>query len=161
MKTVLQFFKEQSDNERIRAEVYIINKNNELCLAKYKDGDKIFTIPGGGVQKNEEISDAMERECLEEVGIKIKNPKLQFSKTYDVYSKKHNTSTLTIHSFKADFDKKDQHLLGDGPEGNLSYEWVNPKIAITSLQNSKQKNISDYSKKIIEHAIYFIKTHLL
>ena len=65
----------QKDNRtwRKRVEVYI-RKENKIVVGMHKRF-KIILPPGGGIDKGETLNQAAKRECLEEVGIKIKNIK--------------------------------------------------------------------------------------
>lgn len=55
----------------------IINKNNEFLLVNLESfADKYFAIPGGGVEQEETLEEAVYREIYEELGIEKKS--LQF-----------------------------------------------------------------------------------
>jgi putative (di)nucleoside polyphosphate hydrolase len=61
----------------------IINKNNEFLLVNLKSfADKYFAIPGGGIEQEETLEDAVYREIYEELGIGKKS--LQFINRSDV-----------------------------------------------------------------------------
>ncbi len=49
----------------------LIEHEGKILLARHNYGHKIWTIPGGGVKKNEEASLAAAREMQEEVGISL------------------------------------------------------------------------------------------
>jgi len=49
----------------------ILECNGEILLIKNTYGYKFWTFPGGGVHKNETLSEAVKREVNEEVGIKL------------------------------------------------------------------------------------------
>ena len=51
----------------------IIKNNNEILLLKRTYGKKAWTLPGGGISKNETPEDAVRRELKEEVGINLIN----------------------------------------------------------------------------------------
>ena len=56
----------------------LINNNNILLVKRAKNliGGGKWAFPGGYVNINESISEAIEREAFEETGYKVKNPKL-------------------------------------------------------------------------------------
>lgn len=56
--------------ERVRA--VIIDYNNILLINRVKRGNSYWVIPGGGVEQSESHEHAIKRECLEELGIKIR-----------------------------------------------------------------------------------------
>jgi len=52
----------------------IINKKNEFLLVNLESfEDKYFAVPGGGVEREETLKDAVYRELNEELGIKKKH----------------------------------------------------------------------------------------
>lgn len=55
---------------RNSARAIIINKNNEICLIKRnkKDCETYWVLPGGGIEDNETIEQALLREIKEELG---------------------------------------------------------------------------------------------
>lgn len=56
--------------ERVRA---IIIKQGSILLIKRVFPDRTYWVfPGGGVEEGETVTEALERECLEELGITIK-----------------------------------------------------------------------------------------
>ena len=57
---------------RLRAGI-IIMKGNQILLGEEKDEPGVFSLPGGSINKDEDIIDAAKREAEEEVGIVAKN----------------------------------------------------------------------------------------
>lgn len=55
---------------RVRA--VIIKDRRVLVLERHKDDDHFWCFPGGGVEKDESEQEALKRECLEEINVKIK-----------------------------------------------------------------------------------------
>jgi len=51
----------------------IIKHGNEILLLKRSYGKKVWTLPGGGISKNESPEEAARREVREEVGINLEN----------------------------------------------------------------------------------------
>lgn len=62
----------------------IWNQRKELLLCKMPDNRGVFPdqwgFPGGGIETNEKMTDALRREIKEELGIEIKNIKPAFFK---------------------------------------------------------------------------------
>jgi 8-oxo-dGTP pyrophosphatase MutT (NUDIX family) len=70
---------------RKRVEVFIRYQDDKLIVGINKRWGKAITqAPGGGVESGESLERAAEKECLEELGIKIKNPKLLSKKTLKI-----------------------------------------------------------------------------
>lgn len=61
------------DGKKIRVGVYgVFIKNNKILLVKTLAADKlIYNFPGGGLEVNEGLTNALERECQEELGVTI------------------------------------------------------------------------------------------
>ena len=67
--------------QRVRA---IIIVDNKLLTIKRKKEDSVyFVFPGGGVELNESISDALKRECLEELGVEVNVKEKFYSETFN------------------------------------------------------------------------------
>lgn len=60
---------------RNRVEVIIYNTHLAKVLVAYwkKQDEEIAVFPGGGVEENESVEEATVKECLEEVGIRVKD----------------------------------------------------------------------------------------
>lgn len=56
--------------ERVRA--IIIYSDKILLINRVKDGASYWVVPGGRVEQNESHEYAIKRECLEELGVKIR-----------------------------------------------------------------------------------------
>lgn len=69
-------------NYRKGVSALIINRNNEILIVNLQSfATHFFAIPGGGVDKDEELIDAAYREINEELG--IKKELLEFVKSSD------------------------------------------------------------------------------
>jgi ADP-ribose pyrophosphatase YjhB (NUDIX family) len=85
----------------------IQNKNNEYLLIKTTYSGDYWTIPGGGLHRNESLENAVMREVQEEVGIPIMEMKqvgnysseLEYKKdTVYLYTATTNQSNITKNS---------------------------------------------------------------
>lgn len=56
---------------RFSVHAAIFNDRNEVLLLKQTYSDKRWGLPGGGVEVGETIYQAIIRECLEELGVKV------------------------------------------------------------------------------------------
>ncbi|MFT6734089.1 MAG: 8-oxo-dGTP diphosphatase [Polaribacter sp.] len=80
----------------------IILKNNTLLLAKRpidKHQGGLWEFPGGKVERGETNENALIRECLEELGIKIFSPQYFDKVDFDYSDKKVSISFYTISNF--------------------------------------------------------------
>lgn len=67
------------DNIRQRATAVIIKNKKILLMKRIKPGQEYFTFPGGGVEADESIEDALKREVQEECSLEAKKFRLLFS----------------------------------------------------------------------------------
>lgn len=80
-------------------------KNGKIMLV-YSEKDKNYSIPGGGLEKGEDIVDGLKREFLEETGYKI----IHAEHFLDVHSSgKNNKGTYVeqfSHIFRVEIDEE-------------------------------------------------------
>jgi ADP-ribose pyrophosphatase YjhB (NUDIX family) len=75
------------DNKTLRIGVYgiLINNKNEVLMVREQSGSKlIYNFPGGGVDSNEGLAEALVRECKEEIVADVKVKDLVYT-TKDLY----------------------------------------------------------------------------
>ena len=63
-------------NKRVAA--IIVRDNKILLMHRIKEGQEYFVFPGGGIEENESVEDAIIRETKEELSLDIKIDKLLF-----------------------------------------------------------------------------------
>jgi len=69
--------------KKIRAVAIIVNKGKILLMHRIKNGKEYYVLPGGGIEPNETIEEAVLREVNEETSVKIKIEKLLYHHIYD------------------------------------------------------------------------------
>lgn len=136
---------------RQRTEVLIIKDKKILVtiIPKWANISKdYFGFPGGGLEPGETYIDAIKRECLEEVGIQIKNirkinvkPKIflwnkdykkRFNETHRFGSRVQQfNGTQTIY-FLADYQNTNMSLYGTDDD-QLKYEFISIDEAINRM----------------------------
>ncbi|MFA6430322.1 MAG: NUDIX domain-containing protein [Candidatus Paceibacterota bacterium] len=87
----------------------ILFNQNRILMVRLTYYPNTWTFPGGGVHENENINDAIIRECKEEVGIQLQKPEYVGDLHFEHEYKK---DTLSI--FKEDIDNSEIHI--DGKE---------------------------------------------
>jgi 8-oxo-dGTP pyrophosphatase MutT (NUDIX family) len=61
----------------------LIIRDGNLLAVKYADsGGEYYTLPGGGQQHAETLEEALHRECIEELGVQVRNLGLRFIREY-------------------------------------------------------------------------------
>lgn len=125
---------------RRRVEVAIL-KGDQILLTKNKDkssGKEWYGFPGGGTEGKTDVETA-KQECLEEVGILIKEPtKTEIFKTEESINDKKGRAEKYRGSktryFVADYDAVDKSKLGDDGD-SVRYVWKTKKEALELLGN--------------------------
>jgi len=135
----------------------IVNKDKEFLLVNLKSfEDRFFAIPGGGVEENETLEDAVYREVKEELGIEKKdleyrgksNVPLRFEfKTIKVTRDGKEYVGSERYFFGFYFMGKDEDIKLQADEVR-SYKWVPFAKLETHLLFDNQ--LEDTSKKILE-----------
>ena len=67
---------ERTETAELTVLCLVYNKDSILLQNRVKDDWKGYTLPGGHIEKHEDVSDAVKREVLEETGLVIKDEKL-------------------------------------------------------------------------------------
>lgn len=133
----------------------IILKDEKLLVIKKKDDEGYYYIlPGGGQEHGETLTEAVKRECMEEVGEEVEAGELLFIREYIGNNHEHQTVDFTVHQIEYMFrcELKNEHpLLSQGgmpDEGQLSVEWL-PLSTLLSYRlypQSVRQKVIDWSK---------------
>lgn len=140
------------ESEDIRVSVKaVIVKDNRILAAKKKDSEGFFyTLPGGGQEHSENMAEALNRECLEEISVSVKIKRPLFIRDY--IGKNHEFpehAERNLHHIEIMFDAE---ITGGTPAngilpdtGQLGMEWLDlgglenlrlyPKAMIPHLKN--------------------------
>lgn len=124
--------------KRIKIEV-LVTKGNKILLCKFHSGDKSwYAFPGGGVEPGDTYEETATKECLEEVGVLIKDIKsLDLSKEYPPsFMNKGRDSQYSggiQYLYWARFDKIDLSLFGKDGDA-VDYDWVTLDFAADKVK---------------------------
>ena len=105
--------------------IIIQNKQGEILILKRNQNDSgypsLWDVPGGGVDDNEELKQAAERESEEECCLKIKIEENYFNDFY------HPEKQIHVYGFKADLISGEVLLSSEHTEYKLitKDEWKN------------------------------------
>lgn len=158
----LEYLHEQSvpTKWRKRVEIYIM-KGDKFIVGHRRDYVDKFLPPGGGVEKGQTLETASVIECLEELGVRIKNPTLITKKTFKVDWYKLKPAYLSdkikkrmeefrgseIYFMKAEFDKIDKRYYGRDDDA-MQPVVISKKKLIKELSKS-QWDVSNHRVKIV------------
>ena len=118
-----------NDLFRLSSHAVIINTVGEVLLLKATYGDKHWGLPGGGLDPNETIHQALQRECFEELGCEVDVQYLS-----GVYF--HSAYQSQAFIFRCELPKGAQISLSDE---HSEYAFV----AVTELSNIQQQRVSE------------------
>lgn len=125
----------------------IIIKNDAILLTKNKDKQGIFyLLPGGGQEAFETMSEALKRECLEEIAAKVEVKNLCYIREYIGRNHEFSKDDFNFHQIEYMFacDLLEPITLENGhipDEMQVGVEWIR-------LENLK--NIRLYPKILTE-----------
>lgn len=123
--------------------VIITNNKRVLLGKKYINGRfAYYTVPGGGMELGDDIHSTVSKECLEEVGIRVKNiQSLGLQKRIDMELKKDNRAERFRGSednwYTAEYVRKDTSCHGEDND-SFSYTWESVESAIAKISTEKE-----------------------
>jgi len=74
----------RTENVELTVLCLVYNKDSILLQNRVKEDWKGYTLPGGHIERHEDVSDALKREVLEETGLIIKDEKLCGVKHFEI-----------------------------------------------------------------------------
>ena len=69
----------------LRVRAVVIKNGKVLTLERNKESDHFWCFPGGGVEEGESEQEALKRECLEEVNVRVKVGKKIYYQDFEGY----------------------------------------------------------------------------
>lgn len=117
---------------RFSGHAVITDSENRVLQLKQTYTDKRWGLPGGGIEPGETIYEALERECLEELGIKVEIVSLT-----GVYY--HRSYNAQVCIFKCKINDKDVITLS---EEHSEYKW----FEVEELSKVQQIRVNDAIK---------------
>lgn len=128
--------------------VFITNKKGEVFLMRSPKMKEMWCPPGGHVDYGETVENTVEREVMEETGLKIKNSellKLNNAVELPYYNiKKH----MVFLEYKAELDGENQKVILDEREGS-EYKWFKPEDVL------KLEDAEPFGQEVIRE--FFVK----
>ena len=115
---------------RIRnsAKAVIVKQGKLLALKMQENGGTYYILPGGGQEHGETLHEALQRECLEELGVTVEIGDLLFVREY--IGKNHELSVKHADAHQTEFMfacsvAEDEFTNGSNPDkGQVGAEWI-------------------------------------
>lgn len=111
----------------------IMNEVGSIAIVKTSTG---YFLPGGGIEGNESEEDCLNRECLEEIGMKVKIIKKICVSTYFFSSTNLNKHLEIIGHF---YECQMENILDIKSEDDHELTWFKTNEAVGSLYLDNQK----------------------
>ena len=139
-----------------RVKVLIINSNNQILLAY---SNNVYQFPGGHVEDDEMLIDAVNREILEETGIKLNiniEPFACSHRYYKDWPKEGENRKNEIYYYELKTDEtpnlENTHYTDEEKKGDFKLEYVNLENVENVLNEHilKYGNIKGIASEMIE-----------
>ena len=126
--------------KRISVRGIIKTKKGLVTIFRRKNGTEYYVIPGGGVDNNENLEDALKRELKEELNIEVNIINLAF---------KNETNDRIEYFYECEYLSGDFTLNGEELDRMNENNYYEPTfIKIEDIKNvSLQKEVKDYLLK--------------
>lgn len=135
------------DEEKEKVRLLITNSNEEILVGNYSG---TYLLPGGKVEKDEDILSALKREIKEEVGINLTDDIelltsiTYYQKDYPKMDDSYCNRKITTHYFTVNLDIDLNNIvttLTDREKnGNFKLEWIDENSIKDLINNSKSNN---------------------
>lgn len=133
------------EREREAARAIVFDKDNNIALL-HATNKSYHKLPGGGVEKGEDIIQALKREAIEEIGCEIDNIKeLGIIEEYRNKFSLHQLSYCFTANLKG--EKGTPQLEADELEDGFETVWLNIDDAIKTIEN--EKDLEHYDGRFI------------
>ena len=132
----------------IRVKALLINSKNEILLG-YSHND--YQFPGGHIEENESLIDALNREVEEETGIKLNIKRKKYFACSIGYWKDHpkigNNRKTIVYYFKINTDKKPNLKNTSYTESEIKGNYTLKYISLDEVENVLIDNANIYGDK--------------
>jgi 8-oxo-dGTP diphosphatase len=109
--------------KKMRVRALIVNEGAALLIHRRKSDAEYWVFPGGGVEESDESpTAALERECVEELGVQVEVGQLVLEFSED--GSQQNFYRCTIIGGELGSGIGPEHQPGSGYRGSYALEWV-------------------------------------
>lgn len=137
---------------RNAAKALIVNEN-KIMLIKHETDKICYTLPGGGQNHQETLSEAVQRECLEELGAMVLVHDIVFAFEYIASRHENSIHNESFHQVDVVFScelLEQTDTFTEMDRTQTGYEWIDiEKLStITMYPMALRKKIINHTSKI-------------
>ncbi|MBE1553768.1 NUDIX domain-containing protein [Sporosarcina limicola] len=138
---------------RNSAKAVIIKEEKLLTIKMHENGGTYYILPGGGQEHGENLHQALERECKEELGAEVEIGELLFVREY--IGKNHELAAYHSHAHQTEFMflcnvNQDTFNNGISPDkGQIGTEWllINELLEYNIFPRALRSHLISYFEK--------------
>lgn len=139
------------DKERHRASIVVVDEDGRLGFGKFTTRSQDLLIAGGGVEKGENLMEALHRETREELGCCIKDvQKVGLIYQYAHWSGEHERQHYHCFLAKIDGEKFEPEFTEKEKNDGLSVVWLDMGEALEIFKNQRQNGGTKISQFFLE-----------
>ena len=135
---------------RNSAKAIVVKEGKLLTIKMHENGGTYYILPGGGQEHGENLHQALERECKEELGAEVEIGELLFVREY--IGKNHELAAYHSHAHQTEFMficNVNQDLFNNGTspdKGQIGTEWlpINELLEYELFPRSLRTHIISY-----------------
>lgn len=133
----------ESPITRFGARGIVINEDGDIAVI-HKEKKNEYKLPGGGIEKGEDASDAFKRECEEEIGTKVEIKELLG--TAEEYKSQENFKQLSfVFVANKTIELDSNKLTKKEKDEGTKYLWMNKTEVLDKMKSSlKELKASEY-----------------
>ena len=122
---------------RLSIKGIILKDQSMLCLKHEKKGDIYYTLPGGGQEWGETITETVKRECLEEANVHVQPHEVLFIRDYIGKNHEFAEEATGVHQVEimmhcTVIEERDATLAIQPDDFQVGIEWI-PVEQLTSV----------------------------
>jgi 8-oxo-dGTP diphosphatase len=108
------------ENEHMRIVGIIIKDDKILLMRRVKNGQKYYVFPGGSIENNETVEDALEREIKEETGLFVRSNR----KLFEIENQGRREAYYLIEEFDGALEIKGPEKERANEQNQYYLEWM-------------------------------------
>lgn len=140
---------------RISVRAIILDENNDIAMLHSRALD-YYTLPGGGVDEGESLSDAVIRECKEETGYTVEIIR-EVGRTQEIQKENQLINNATCFLVKVIGEKSEPNFMEDEIGEDFVIEWMSVEDAKKCITGEISLNRKLYHKYISQRVLTFLE----